>query len=56
MHKYGIDLEDSNGIADSSKTIRMDKKDVESLMGGGKNSGAGVFTWREKNRRKVNQI
>ncbi|KAF7966686.1 hypothetical protein HWV62_37488 [Athelia sp. TMB] len=51
LHKYGIDLEDSNGIADGTKTKRMDKKDVESLMGGDKGSG-GVFTWREKNRRK----
>lgn len=30
----------------------MDRKDVELLMGGGEGQG-GVFTWREKNRRKV---
>lgn len=52
LHKHGIDLEDSNGIADGKKTRRMDRKDVELLMGGGEGQG-GVFTWREKNRRKV---
>ena len=52
MHKHGIDLEDSNGIADGKKTKRMDPKEVELLMGGGEGQG-GVFTWREKNRRKV---
>lgn len=30
----------------------MDSKDVEALMGGGDGTG-GIFTWREKNRRKV---
>jgi hypothetical protein len=30
----------------------MDRKQVELLMGGGEGQG-GVFTWREKNRRKV---
>jgi hypothetical protein len=52
LHKHGIDLEDSNGIADGKKTKRMDPKEVELLMGGGEGQG-GVFTWREKNRRKV---
>lgn len=52
LHKHGIDLEDSNGIADGKKTRRMDPKEVELLMGGGEGPG-GVFTWREKNRRKV---
>lgn len=52
LHKHGIDLDDSNGIADGKKTKRMDRKDVELLMGGGDGTG-GVFTWREKNRRKV---
>jgi protein-serine/threonine kinase len=51
LHKHGIDLEDSNGIADGTKTKRMERKDVELLMGEG--SGGGIFTWREKNRRKV---
>ncbi|KII92905.1 hypothetical protein PLICRDRAFT_37711 [Plicaturopsis crispa FD-325 SS-3] len=52
LHKHGIDLEDSNGIADGSKTKRMNRRDVEALMGGGEGQG-GVFTWREKNRRKL---
>ncbi|KAF5321788.1 hypothetical protein D9619_001986 [Psilocybe cf. subviscida] len=52
LHKHGIDLEDSNGIADGKKTKRMDPKEVELLMGGGEGQG-GVFTWREKNRRKL---
>lgn len=30
----------------------MDKKDVEMLMGDG-DGQAGIFTWREKNRKKV---
>lgn len=30
----------------------MDRKDVERLMGGGEGQG-GIFTWRERNRRKV---
>ncbi|KAJ7283000.1 kinase-like protein [Mycena rebaudengoi] len=51
LHKHGIDLEDTNGIADGRKTKRMNRKDVELLMGGGEGQG-GVFTWREKNRRK----
>ncbi|KAF9051116.1 kinase-like protein [Hymenopellis radicata] len=51
LHKHGIDLEDSNGIADGRKTKRMDRRDVELLMG---NEGpGGIFTWREKNRRKL---
>lgn len=52
LHKHGIDLGDSNGIADGRKTKRMDPKEVEMLMGGGEGQG-GIFTWREKNRRKV---
>ncbi|KAK1236322.1 hypothetical protein PQX77_000438 [Marasmius sp. AFHP31] len=52
LHKHGIDLEDTNGIADGKKTKRMDRKEVEKLMGGGDGAG-GLFTWREKNRRKV---
>ena len=53
LHKHGIDLEDTNGIADGRKTKRMDRKNVGLLMGGAEGQG-GVFTWREKNRRKVN--
>ncbi|KAH7909038.1 kinase-like domain-containing protein [Hygrophoropsis aurantiaca] len=52
LHKHGIDLEDSNGIADGTKTKRMNRKDVELLMGDGNGQG-GIFTWREKNRRKL---
>ncbi|KAF4620429.1 hypothetical protein D9613_000392 [Agrocybe pediades] len=52
LHKHGIDLEDSIGIADGKKTKRMDPKEVELLMGGGEGKG-GIFTWREKNRRKL---
>ncbi|KAJ7045705.1 kinase-like protein [Mycena alexandri] len=52
LHKHGIDLEDTNGIADGRKTKRMDRREVELLMGGGEGQG-GVFTWREKNRRKL---
>ena len=52
LHKYGIDLGDSLGVADGKKTKRMNRKDVEMLMGGGDGQD-GVFTWREKNSRKV---
>jgi protein-serine/threonine kinase len=55
LHKHGIDLGDSNGIADGTKTKRLDRKEVERLMGGGEGQG-GVFTWREKNRRKVHRF
>ncbi|KAJ8509059.1 hypothetical protein ONZ45_g8729 [Pleurotus djamor] len=54
LHKHGIDLEDSNGIADGRKTRRMDRKDIELLMGG--EGQGGIFTWREKNRRKVTPL
>ncbi|KAG2368113.1 kinase-like protein [Suillus spraguei] len=52
LHKHGIDLEDSNGFGDGTRTKRMDRKDVELLMGDG-NGQSGIFTWREKNRRKL---
>jgi protein-serine/threonine kinase len=52
LHKHGIDLEDSH--VDGKKTKRMDRREVELLMGGGDGQG-GLFTWREKNRRKVTQ-
>ena len=52
MRKYGIDLEDNHG--DGSRTKRLDRKDFEALMGGDGRSG--IFTWREKNRRKVRAI
>ncbi|KAH0827531.1 hypothetical protein J3R83DRAFT_4250 [Lanmaoa asiatica] len=51
LHKHGIDLDDGNGMLDGTKTRRMDRKDVEQLLGDGNGEG-GIFTWREKNRRK----
>jgi hypothetical protein len=53
MRKYGIDLED-NLHGDGSRTKRLDRKEFEALMGGDGRSG--IFTWREKNRRKVRTI
>ncbi|KAH7108074.1 kinase-like protein [Auriculariales sp. MPI-PUGE-AT-0066] len=50
MRKHGIDLDE--GLADGSKTRRMDPKEIERIMGGGEGQG-GVFTWREKNRKKL---
>lgn len=52
LHKHGIDLEDNFGPSDGTRTKRLDRKDVERLMGGGDGQG-GIFTWRERNRRKV---
>ncbi|PPQ62918.1 hypothetical protein CVT24_006158 [Panaeolus cyanescens] len=52
LHKHGIDLEDPIGIADGRKTKKMDPKEIELLMGGGEGQG-GIFTWRERHRRKV---
>ena len=51
LHKYGIDLEGFTP-ADGTRTKRLDRKEVERLMGGG-DGQQGVFTWREKNSRKV---
>ena len=48
LRKHGIDLEDGN--QDGTKTRRLDRKDLERIMGEGP---GGVFTWREKNRKKV---
>lgn len=54
LHKYGIDLESSHTLSptDGTRTRRLDRKEVERLMGGG-NGQEGIFTWREKNSRKV---
>lgn len=52
LHKHGVDLADGNGLMDGTRTRRMDKKDIELLLGDGNGEG-GIFTWREKNRRKV---
>ncbi|KAI5123667.1 hypothetical protein M0805_001696 [Coniferiporia weirii] len=51
LHKYGIDLDDGNGVSDGAKTKRLDRREVNRLMGG--ENGEGVFTWREKNRKKL---
>jgi len=48
LRKHGIDLEDGNG--DAAKTRRMDRREAEKIMGEGP---GGVFTWREKHRKKV---
>ena len=52
LHKHGIDLEDGSGFGDGTKTKRLDRREVERLMGGEEGPG-GIFTWREKHRRKV---
>jgi hypothetical protein len=52
LHKHGIDLEDSNPL-DKNRPRRMDRKDIAALMGGDGTSG--VFTWRERHRRKVSR-
>ncbi|KZV69519.1 kinase-like protein [Peniophora sp. CONT] len=49
LRKHGIDLEDSLG--DGTRTKRLDRLDVDKLMGG--DGKGGIFTWREKNRRKL---
>ena len=36
------------------KTKRLDRKEVDRLMGG--QNGEGIFTWREKNRKKVGRM
>ncbi|KAH9978983.1 kinase-like domain-containing protein [Lactifluus volemus] len=46
MRKHGVDLED-NAIGDGSRTKRLDRKDLDALMGG--DGQGGIFTWREKN-------
>jgi hypothetical protein len=51
LRKHGIDLEDGN--QDGTKTRRIDRKDLEKIMGEGP---GGVFTWREKNRKKVRTV
>jgi len=52
LRKYGIDLVDGSQPIEGTKTRRMEKKEVELIMGHGNGQG-GIFTWREKNRRKV---
>ena len=45
--KHGIDLEDTTSRGDSSRPKRLDRNDLDGLMGDGR---GGIFTWREKNR------
>ncbi|KDQ21430.1 hypothetical protein BOTBODRAFT_25873 [Botryobasidium botryosum FD-172 SS1] len=52
LHKYGIDLEDGKGAGGTTKTRKMNKREVDQIMGGGDGQG-GVFTWREKNRKRL---
>ena len=52
MRKHGIDLEDSTR-GDGSRPKRLDRKDLDALMGDGR---GGIFTWREKHRRKVSTV
>ena len=52
MRKHGIDLEDATR-GDGSRPKRLDRKDLDALMGHGR---GGIFTWREKNRRKVSTV
>lgn len=51
LHKYGIDLDDGASLPEHNKTKRLARKEVDRIMGG--QNGEGVFTWREKNRKKV---
>ena len=52
MRKHGIVLEDATR-GDGSRPKRLDRKDLDALMGDGR---GGIFTWREKNRRKVSTV
>ncbi|CUA77053.1 LATS, large tumor suppressor [Rhizoctonia solani] len=47
LHKHGIDLEDGE-TRGHKNARRMDKSEAERAMG-----GEGLFTWREKNRKKL---
>ncbi len=53
MRKHGIDLEDTTR-GDGSRPKRLDRKDLDALMGG--DGPGGIFTWREKNCRKVSIV
>jgi protein-serine/threonine kinase len=50
LHKHGIDIGDS--VSDGKKAKRMTSREIEQLMGGG-DGRSGLFTWRDKHRRKV---
>lgn len=53
LHKHGIDIGDS--VMDGRKAKRMTPREIEQLMGGGDGKG-GLFTWRDKHRRKVSSV
>jgi hypothetical protein len=46
LHKYGIDLADGK----TKKSKKMDRKALDEIMG---EDPEGIFTWREKNRKKA---
>lgn len=46
LRKHGIDLADGG----TTKKKHMDRKTVEEIMG---DESGGLFTWRDKNRKKV---
>ncbi|KAI6121464.1 kinase-like domain-containing protein [Pisolithus sp. B1] len=52
LHTYGIDLDDGSNPLYRTKTRRMDKEEIKLLMDGG-DGQSGIFTWRERNRRKL---
>lgn len=52
LKKYGIDLADGNDFEDSVATRRLHPKQVEKIMGG-EQGREGIFTWRERNRKKL---
>jgi protein-serine/threonine kinase len=47
LHKHGIDLDDGE-TRGNKKMQKMNRFEAERVMG-----GEGVFTWREKNRKKL---
>jgi serine/threonine protein kinase len=53
LRKHGIDLDDGavDPLDTGRRTKRMSRQDIEKLMGG--EGQGGVFTWREKNRKKL---
>ncbi|EJT97277.1 kinase-like protein [Dacryopinax primogenitus] len=55
LRKYGIDLADRNDFDDSVPSRRLDPKQVENIMGG-EQGREGIFTWRERNRKKVRSL
>ena len=54
FRKHRIDLEDGNGLSEDDNRRQMERKEVDQLTGA--EDGQGVFTWREKNRKKVSPV